>query len=185
MWGNMTPIKNLSCFKKASTRKSDNVSSIFIRQRCRMEVQAPNPKRLLPEIGSYALGLILTIICYFLGSILVVFVWGFDAPYSSFAGLIVATLQTVSSIVIYVVIASAIAALKPRHIAIPPMLLSTVGLTITALSVVINWPLAFSTPSSTFELLSGLISFCGWGGYGFFVISSEAQRRAREYGLDE
>lgn len=125
------------------------------------------------EGTNYIIAATLFAACYAGANFLVGYVWGFDAPYSTGRGALRATIETAVQIWAFVFIAWQIERLRPRHRAVPPLLLAVAASAVTALTYYILSQSETLPLPTGWEIASSGVNIAAWLVFSLVVLTME------------
>ncbi|WP_420584998.1 hypothetical protein [Ruegeria sp.] len=133
---------------------------------------------MLKELGCYGVGFGLVGICFVGGNLIADLVWGLSADYSGWFGPLRAIISIVPGLVAYYIFAPQISFMGHRHLSLPPILLGVVGLVLVGAIVGLAYIQGVHAEAITLEMVSSLVPFVGWAGFGFWLMAQPAESHA-------
>ena len=116
----------------------------------------------LREGTSYIIAFALFAVCYVGANFISGFVWGFDAPYSTFGGVLRAVVETGVQMWFYVFAVSLIERLQIRHRAIPPLIFAVLIAGFMGVLYISSSNSGVAPASNGWEIAAAVVNAAAW-----------------------
>jgi hypothetical protein len=112
----------------------------------------------------------LVVVCYVLGNVIVSFLWGVQAPFDTWRGVLRALLCLGVGLGLYFTAIGSFSFLEDRHAALPPIILSVAWATFIVLIYIFAAEQAAQLFQNGWEAVAVVVPPLGWAILGFRIL---------------